>query len=191
VKAAAFFPNRNESEMLFLTNAHVISPSDSPFPGAIPPEAAKLVFEASGREYEVNKLVWSSPPGELDASFLSIESPDEKAECCPLLPPAEPFDVTKKPRVYVIGYPLGAGLSISLQDSLWLDTDGRMLHYRTPTEPGSSGSPVFDQQYWTLIGLHHAGENDMPRLRGGGNYEANEGIVINAIRQATLSRAPS
>jgi Trypsin-like peptidase domain/MAP3K TRAFs-binding domain len=187
VKASDFFAVSNKSELLFLTNAHVISPEDKPFPGAMPPQAAKIAFEANDTRHEINELVWSSPPTELDATFLTLKSPDPSAECCPLIPAPSPFNIETKPRVYVIGYPLSAGLSISLLDSSWLDTDGRLLHYRTPTEPGSSGSPVFDQQYWTLIGLHHAGEKDMPRLRGIGSYEANEGIAIDAIRKATQS----
>ena len=104
---------------------------------------------------------------------------------CPLKPAADPFDPQAKQRVYVIGYPLGGPLSISLQDSEWLDRDDRVLHYRTPTDPGSSGSPVFDQKYWTVIGLHHKGKTDMPRLGGKpGTYEANEAISIAAIRDA-------
>jgi hypothetical protein len=190
VRASDFFVGGDRSELLFLTNAHVISPDDSSFPGAIPPQAAKIVFEASGTRCEVGEIILSSPPSNLDFTFLTLRSLDAKAECCPLEPPASPFNIESNPRVYVIGYPLSAGLSISLQDSLWLDADGALLHYRTPTEPGSSGSPVFDQQYWTLIGLHHAGEKDMPRLRGPGTYEANEGISIAAIQKATLSGAP-
>jgi hypothetical protein len=187
VKASDFFTVSNKNKLLFLTNAHVIGPEDNRFPGAVPPQAAKVVFEADGTQHEIDELIWSSPPTELDATFLTLKLPDPRAECCPLIPPARPFNIETKPRVYVIGYPLSAGLSISLLDSLWLDTDGRLLHYRTPTEPGSSGSPVFDQEYWTLIGLHHAGEKHMPQLRGTGSYEANEGIVIEAIRKATQS----
>jgi V8-like Glu-specific endopeptidase len=191
VKASDFFENRDPKELLFLTNAHVVSPDDQPFPGALPAEAVNIVFEASGGQYAVDELVWSSPPTELDATFLALQSLDQKVECCPLVPPASPFNIEMRPRVYVIGYPLGGGLSISLQDSFWLDTDGRVLHYRTPTEPGSSGSPVFDQEYWTVIGLHHLGEKDLERLRGGGTYEANEGIAIAAIQKATKSGTPA
>ena len=73
-------------------------------------------------------------------------------------------------------------MSFSLQDNLLLDWDERKLHYRTPTEPGSSGSPVFNDQ-WELIALHHAGRADMRKLNGlAGTYEANEGISIHAIR---------
>jgi V8-like Glu-specific endopeptidase len=55
------------------------------------------------------------------------------------------------------------------------------VHYRTPTEPGNSGSPVFDD-LWRLVALHHAGKSDMRKLNGKpGTYEANEGINILAI----------
>jgi len=184
VKAADFFPARDKSELLFLTNAHVISPVDTPFPGAIPPDAARVVFEATNTRFGVTDLIWSSSPSDLDATFISLDGIENSAELCPLTPAPEPFDVSKKPRVYVIGYPLGGSLSISLQDSYWIDIAGPFLHYRTPTEPGSSGSPVFDDQYWTVIGLHHAGDRD-PRLNQRASDEANEAIAIAAIQQRT------
>ncbi len=187
VRAADFFRDRDAKELILLTNAHVISPAENPFPGAIPPEAARVVFEATGKTHGVTGLCWSSPPAELDATFVTLEPLGDAAELCPLTPSPEAFDRNKQQRVYVIGYPLGGGLSISLQDSAWLDTSDKFLHYRTPTDPGSSGSPVFDQQYWTVIAIHHAGEKSMPRLNGEpGTYEANEGIAMSAIRKATL-----
>jgi S1-C subfamily serine protease len=185
VKASDFFPGRDMKGLLLLTNAHVISPLNPPFPGSVAPEAAKAVFEANNLTCAVGKVVWSSPPGELDATFVTLDRLSEGSELCPLVPAADPFQPGKQQRVYVIGYPLGGGLSFSLQDSIWLDTSDSRLHYRTPTEPGSSGSPVFDEQYWTLIGLHHAGDPNMPRLHGGGTYPANEGIAISAILNAT------
>jgi V8-like Glu-specific endopeptidase len=91
----------------------------------------------------------------------------------------------KKARLYVIGYPGGRGLSFSIHDSVWLDADDTRLHYRTPTEGGSSGSPVFDDTNWTLVGLHHSGQADMRKLNGqSGIYAANEGISIAAIQKA-------
>jgi V8-like Glu-specific endopeptidase len=52
-----------------------------------------------------------------------------------------------------------------------------VLRYRTPTESGSSGSPVFDQEFWTVIGLHHAALKT-----------ENEAIAIRAIQEATGAR---
>ena len=49
------------------------------------------------------------------------------------------------PRAYIIGHPRGLSTpQFSLQDNVLLDHDDRFLHYRSPTEPGSSGSPVFN-----------------------------------------------
>jgi V8-like Glu-specific endopeptidase len=64
--------------------------------------------------------------------------------------------------------------------------------YRTPTESGNSGSPVFDEDEWMLVGLHHAGSKEMPRLKGkGGTYEANEAFSITAIREAIATNRMS
>jgi V8-like Glu-specific endopeptidase len=77
----------------------------------------------------------------------------------------------------------------SLDDNLLLDHDGVRVHYRAPTEPGSSGSPVLDRQ-WELIALHHAGRPSMPKLHGSNEtYAANEGIAIAAIRAAIVEAA--
>jgi V8-like Glu-specific endopeptidase len=71
-----------------------------------------------------------------------------------------------------------------LHDSVLLDIDDdeRLVHYRTPTDPGSSGSPVFNVD-WEVIAVHHGGSSETPRLRGDGRYEANEGIALSAVRR--------
>ena len=68
------------------------------------------------------------------------------------------------------------------------------VHYRAPTEGGSSGSPVFNARLWEVIALHHkGGKIGMPKLNGvAGEYAANEGISIHSIKEAlraTLTEA--
>ena len=87
--------------------------------------------------------MWSSPPRELDATLLRLEPPVAGVPTVPMAAQLPARD--GKQKVYVIGHPGGRGLSFSLQDNLLLDYDERLIHYRAPTEGGSSGSPVFDR----------------------------------------------
>jgi Trypsin-like peptidase domain/Tetratricopeptide Repeats-Sensor len=169
-------------ELYLLTNSHVVSPGPE-VPIAMRPADAVVTFEGlPGAEHEswtVKKLIFNSPIRELDATLLQLDRTVPDVEPYPIAP-ALP-DREAKRRVYVVGHPLGGGVSFSLHDNLLLDWDQRLVHYRTPTEPGSSGSPVFDDQ-WRLIAIHHAGGPDMRKLNGQpGTYEANEGIRILAI----------
>jgi hypothetical protein len=178
---AALHPTLGE-ELYLLTNSHVVSPSPE-LPDTIRPADAIITFEglpgAEGKSWTVKKLIFNSPISELDATLLQLDRSVPGVEPYPIAS-ALP-DGTGPQRLYVVGHPLGGGLSFSLQDNLLLDWDQRRVHYRTPTEPGSSGSPVFDDQ-WRLIAIHHAGRADMRKLNGKpGTYEANEGINILTI----------
>jgi len=91
----------------------------------------------------------------------------------------------KDPSVFVKGMPLliaqhpsGAPLKLAV------DTDsvigpaagGLRVRYQTNTEPGSSGSPVFDID-WNLVALHHLGDPaaDLPPT-------FNQGVPIDKVR---------
>lgn len=176
---------------VLVTNAHVVSPVPLEGVDALEPGDAVVTFEAlEGAEtYRVREVLWSSPPGEYDCSVLTLDR--EVASPEPLVPyrlaPRLPA-LDSKQRVYIIGHPAGGSLSFSIHDNLLLDYDDRRVHYRTPTEGGSSGSPVFNAQ-WKLVGLHHAGFAEVERLHGkGGTYPANEGIPIQAIRTALAAQ---
>lgn len=77
--------------------------------------------------------------------------------------------------VNLVGHPSGRLKEITIRRnelSLQL-TD--FLHYSADTEPGSSGSPVFNDQ-WEVVALHHSGvpgDND--------DWVANEGVRVSSI----------
>ncbi|GAA0897294.1 serine protease [Virgisporangium aurantiacum] len=167
--------------VVLLTNAHVV-------PNAITPDAARLTFrgrEAAGGDAEkhrVDAIVWSSPREALDVSVLSLRTVPSEATECPIESRLLPLE--RQPRVLIIGHPHGRMQPMfSIQHNLVLDYNDTRVHYAAATEPGSSGSPAFDND-WRLIGLHHSGSDAMPRLRGSGTYQANEGIRISSIRDA-------
>lgn len=174
-------------ELLLLTNAHVIS-KDLWVSRALRPEKAVLKFElwpdGDSPEFKVDAL-WSSEPEHLDATLVR---PTPALENVPHVPIARTLPLTDgQQRAYIIGHPQGRKLSFSIHDNYLLDHDDRLLHYRSPTEPGNSGSPVLNEE-WDLIGLHHRGLRNMPKLHGKeGTYPANEGIWIQAIVQALES----
>jgi len=180
VNAADFFPG--EKGLMLLTNNHVIS--QSPGPLAIFPDEAQINFQAMEQILEVeDKVFWHRPSNDLDASFLKL-----KGE-----PKAPALELSKRmvemadppPRMYIIGHPKGRDLELSLQDNYLLGFDESLVHYRTPTEKGSSGSPVFEPNFWQVIALHHKGSELMKRLDGKGDYEANEGISILRLQAET------
>lgn len=172
-------------ETLLLTNAHVIS-NDPTDRAALPPEKARISFQLLGENatvFHVQEILWCSPKEEFDATLIRLDKPVNAKEAFPVaryLPTAD-----QKQRMYIIGHPKGMKLQFPIKDNVLLAIDDtqKYLHYRAPTEGGSSGSPVFNED-WELIGLHHAGGFTMPRLDGQeGIYAANEGITLQSIQK--------
>lgn len=180
VKREDFFSDYEE--MLLVTNAHVVSTVSAD--KAYAPNRVRANFQQLNEVYEFDELVWTSSLDKLDVTFLTMKgTPSTKPLPISNNPPIEMCE--PPPRVYIIGHPGGRNLEISLHDNHLVGCNETLLHYRTPTEDGSSGSPVFDHEYWEVIALHHRGKCDMPRIDGGqGTYEANEGISVSAIKKA-------
>ncbi|HJQ33440.1 MAG TPA: trypsin-like peptidase domain-containing protein [Pyrinomonadaceae bacterium] len=89
-------------------------------------------------------------------------------------------------RLYIIGYPEGGDTEYSVYDNHLVACKDHLIHYRTPTERGSSGSPAFGPTGWSVVALHHRGKDKMEPLHGESDpYEANEGISILAIQEAS------
>ena len=93
--------------------------------------------------------------------------------------------------VSIIQHPGGEPKQIAIRASQVITLDpavvpgvdlDHFIHYSTDTEPGSSGAPVFNDQ-WQVLALHHKA---VPAPRGGAGdtvWIANEGVRISAIFQ--------
>ncbi|MFG2222052.1 trypsin-like peptidase domain-containing protein [Streptomyces sp. NPDC048644] len=98
--------------------------------------------------------------------------------------------------VNVIGHPGGRLKEIAVRSNALLVRLDAFLQYAADTEPGNSGSPVFNDQ-WEVVALHHLGvprtddrgrvlrHDGRPWQRSDGDdavdYVANEGIRISAV----------
>jgi V8-like Glu-specific endopeptidase len=177
--------------IVLMTNGHVV-------PENLSPADAVVVFHGLDADpgprcqFRIIRRWWYEPsasPG-LDTTLVELDGYPDNVEPVPLARRL-PALTQENPRAYLIGHPRGHSQpQFSLQDNLLLDYDDTVVHYRSPTEGGSSGSPVFDYQ-WKLIGLHHAGGFDTPRLNNhGGSYAANEAIALPAIKTRLQQHPP-
>ncbi|AIQ51612.1 Nuclease precursor [compost metagenome] len=79
--------------------------------------------------------------------------------------------------VSVIQHPKAELKAVVLRENKLIDVLENFLHYTADTNPGSSGSPVFNDS-WMVVGLHHA---SVPDPNQSGKYIANEGVRISRI----------
>jgi len=179
-------------EVVLMTNGHVV-------PETLDIDEAVVSFHAAARgggepqRFGVVRQWWYRPSQspELDTTLLELDGLPADVTPLPLAGKVPHLRGHATPRAYVIGHPRGLEQpQFSLQDNHILDYNDTRLHYRSPTEGGSSGSPVFDKA-WNLIGIHHAGSLEMRRLHGPGFYPANEGIRLSAIITALREEGPS
>ena len=80
--------------------------------------------------------------------------------------------------VTIVQHPEGQKKQVALRDNRIVDVFDEFLHYEADTQPGSSGSPVFNDQ-WELVALHHASvpAPEHPEL---GKF-VNEGIRVSRL----------
>ncbi|MDH6612664.1 endonuclease G [Streptomyces sp. SAI-208] len=190
------------SPSLLMTNHHVLTDAD----------ACRQCFV----EFDAQVTVDNTPqaPTRLELAPDTFFAADERLDFALVFvapgpdgrPPGETFGwnrlsiqtgklVIGEP-VNVIGHPMGRLKEIAVRDNMLQTRLDDFLHYRTDTEPGNSGSPVFNDQ-WEVVALHHSGvprTDDQGRvLRQDGqvwrpgdgddaiDWVANEGVRISSI----------
>ncbi len=79
-------------------------------------------------------------------------------------------------RFNIIQHPAGRRKEIAVQNNQVSKLFENAVLYKTDTEPGSSGSPVFDN-LWQIVALHHSGGQKDSK----GNFINNAGIRIDKI----------
>ena len=77
--------------------------------------------------------------------------------------------------VNIVQHPKGRRKEVAVQQNQISGLFPTRVRYTTDTEPGSSGSPVFDNQ-WDLMAIHHAGGE-----YSDGRWKNNQGVRIDKI----------
>ncbi len=95
--------------------------------------------------------------------------------------------------VNIVEHPGGLPKMIAIRNNLLTYCTDRTLLYETDTEPGSSGSPVFNDS-WDLVALHHWGQPYLEKQDENGAplpVTVNEGVRISAIYRDLKARLGS
>lgn len=143
---------------LLLTNHHVLADAEQA-------RQSKVEFnfqeEASG-ELQTTQCFALAPQEffltdqELDYSLVAVVD-DGGLDAYGWLPLIEDSGkVLVGEKVNIIQHPNGEPKQLAIRNNQVVDQLELFLHYRTDTDPGSSGSPVFNDQ-WEVVALHHSG----------------------------------
>ncbi|WP_145108046.1 trypsin-like serine peptidase [Cereibacter sediminicola] len=118
--------------------------------------------------------------GELDFALLRLAAPLEGRGWLRL--PDRPPDLPAEAPLLIVQHPDGAPMKLALdtQSVIGPNANGTRVRYRTNTENGSSGSPVFTMD-WDPVLLHHYGDPAWGAAR------FNQGIPLDRIRAAILA----
>lgn len=125
---------------------------------------------------------------ELDFTIIACDT-DGIGEAQPIRLSADPALVAKDESISIIQHPRGREKEVALVENHVKHIYDKVIWYNTDTEPGSSGSACFNQQ-WELVALHHAGWYDDEKEK----EATNEGVLISAIiqrlKQMAFSNSP-
>ena len=145
----------------------------------------------AGRNFDVDPSV-----DELDFAVLRV-APNEDARGRAVLPGKEKVPGSKQKvrgfvvfpdreasfetnsALFIIQHPARRPLKLAMEFNSIIGVNGNKtrVRHKTNTEPGSSGSPCFDNE-WELVALHHAGDPS-----GGDADEWNQAVPVSTIRE--------
>lgn len=165
------------SDTLIMTNNHVLRSER---------DALESIAEFGYEEGETKIRITLNPEhtfitnADLDFTIVSCQA-DRIAHIKPIKLYLDPAIISVNEQVNIIQHPRARKKEIAIHDNNVIDLKDKVIHYRTDTEPGSSGSPVMNND-WRLVALHHAGWNDTP------TSAINEGIRVSSIIRYLLNR---
>ena len=188
---------------VLITNNHVL-----PDAATAAQATAQFHYEMDLSDAEVGPTSYRLAPAALFYTSIALDytvvavDPVSRDDATPLshfgcLPLLETTGkATEGEWLTIIQHPDGARKQICVRENQFLKRGDDMIWYSTDTKPGSSGSPVFNND-WYVVGLHHAGvpeKQDGAIQRnpdGSTKWIANEGIRASRIVQTLKQAQPN
>ncbi|MET0028110.1 MAG: serine protease [Candidatus Thiodiazotropha sp.] len=160
---------------VFVTNAHVVSDQAADESPLGPGDASAEFTRMPGRpKAALGEKLFHSPKVKLDCWICRIVLPDSTPRLgTTFYNPLVPASGDRPQRIYVIGHPKGGDLAISMYGNDLVGYEMPYVHYKSPTEGGSSGSPVLNRSLKTFA-LHHKTREAL---------KVNEGVLLEQIKQ--------
>ncbi|WP_165072932.1 DNA/RNA non-specific endonuclease [Paludisphaera rhizosphaerae] len=182
------------SDRLFLTNNHVLL-SEADAAGMLLEFNYELDIQGRTRivtRFEIDSRAFfvTNLEDDLDFTLVAVgrreSGPNSLADFgyCPILDSDDKHILGEF--VNIIEHPDGDFKQVVLRENQLVTRLETVLHYMADTSPGSSGSPVFNDQ-WEAVALHHYGEPFRQTVDQDGkpiDRQLNEGIRISAIVKA-------
>jgi len=154
------------SPRLLITNHHVLPNSESAARSTVEfdYQRDRLGHDVRERAFRLDPAVFYLSDKELDFAVVAVDPagvgsgrPLAHFKWCPLL--ADAGKIVAPEPINIVQHPKGERKQVVVRENRLIDAlDGvdRFYHYEADTEPGSSGSPVFNDQ-WEVVALHHSG----------------------------------
>lgn len=171
---------------IIMTNNHVLDSAETAL-NAVAEFDFEMDMAARRVALRPDDLFYTHEP--LDFTLVACEMSDI-ADIEPIRLSRNPVAIMDGERVNIIQHPQGRMKEVVLHDNRVIELFEDLVYYNADTEGGSSGSPVFDND-WNLIGLHHWG------IKQDGGGAKNRAIRVPAIvahirsRFETESSAPT
>ncbi|MFI6999336.1 trypsin-like peptidase domain-containing protein [Nocardia sp. NPDC050175] len=154
---------------LLLTNHHVLFDHKPPgMPAVIAAEAwfhYELGLDGLPRTHDRVACAPETIVGDPRHDWAVIRVGQPLPEDIPMIELDAAATVGINDRVNIIQHPSGERKKIGVHHNLVRHVDDDVIQYWTDTESGSSGSPVFDNE-WRLVALHHRHVKERGRNQG-------------------------
>jgi endonuclease G len=206
------------SEKLMLTNWHVFKTKESVIESEIQFNY-ELDTNGNGKEsiaFKLNEQEFYHSNKDFDYCFVAVNEVDVTGRVrlndigyIFLDPTLGKVGNEKEELLNIIHHPDGDYKQLSIRENMFVKITPTAIWYQSDTAPGSSGSPVFNDQ-WQVVALHHMGigqknesgdyidknGNVVPRTNGEIDetqivWIANEGIRISVILTDIFSKFPN